>query len=36
MSTLERAISLAAQAHAGQVDKAGQLHPPSAARDATR
>lgn len=30
MSTLERAISLAAQAHAGQVDKAGQpyiLHP---------
>jgi GTP diphosphokinase / guanosine-3',5'-bis(diphosphate) 3'-diphosphatase len=30
MSTLERAISLAAQAHAGQVDKAGEpyiLHP---------
>lgn len=30
MSTLEHAISLAAQAHAGQVDKAGQpyiLHP---------
>ena len=30
MSTLERAISLAAQAHSGQVDKAGQpyiLHP---------
>ena len=30
MSTLERAIEIAARAHAGQIDKAGQpdvLHP---------
>ena len=35
MSTLERAITIAAEAHAGQTDKAGGggLHPPSPAGD---
>lgn len=36
MSTLERAIEIAAKAHAGQVDKAGEvyiLHPLRVMRD---